>query len=143
MLTSRIVREQVPVPGDDGAWVTLRALGGTKLREASQEKSRQQLMVFKAMGADGIKAIQEAGREQTDAALKADPLAAYDIDTLIRAGIVGWSYYQGKPKVEDIDSLDDATQEWAATEILKMSKPQLWEMAEMLVDGLEGLRKNL
>jgi hypothetical protein len=130
MLTSRIVREQVQVPQEPDTWLSFRALGGTKLREASAVKTSQQLAVFKQMGPDGIKAIQEANREQAEAALKTAPLAAYDVDTLIRAGIIGFSYYAGKPKVEDIDALDDATQEWAATELLKMSKPELFEDAE-------------
>lgn len=130
MQASKILKEREPIPHEPDAWLTLKGLGGTKLREAAEQQTRRQITIF---GVEGLKAIQTIKREDVEDAertLKADPLNNYDIDTLIRAGIVGGSYWPGKPRVEDIDGLDERTQRWAATELLKMSKPELFEDAE-------------
>lgn len=121
MLTSRIVKE-VPIPHENGEWMRLRMLPGKKLQEARDEQTYKQLMLFRKMGADGVEAIQKASRQDAEAALKADPLSAYDIDVLLRAGIVAWSYDE-KVTPQAIEELDETTRRWAAEELLKMSLP--------------------
>ncbi len=121
MLTSRIVK-QVEIPSEPGEWLKLRMLPGKKLEEAREVQADKQLAVFRKMGAEGIKALREFNPQQAAEELKADPLAAYDIDTLLRAGIVGWSYDEpfAPTKVEE---LDETVRRWAVEELLRMSLP--------------------
>ncbi len=128
MLTSRILKDW-PIPGEEGEWLRLRMLPGKKLQEAKEVETLKQLLIFKQMGREGLEAIGEMTLRKADAVLKADPLAAYDIDTLNRAGIVGWSYDEPFQPVK-VEELDEATRRAAATELLKMAKPELFADAE-------------
>lgn len=127
MLTSRIVK-QVDIPGEEGEWLKLRMLSGKKLEEAREVQVDRQLAIFRKMGREGVEAIKGMTVEQAEATLKADPLAEYDIDVLLRSGILAWSYREedGTPiKVtpQAIEELDEPVRKWAAGELLRMSLP--------------------
>ncbi len=120
MLTSRITKT-VPIPHEAGEFMKFRRLPGKKLEEAREVKANKSFAMFRAAGAEGIEAIRQMRSEEAEEILKADPLGAYDVDTLLRAGIVGWSYDE-KPTPQNIDDLDPETRKWAALEILALSE---------------------
>ncbi len=119
MLTSRITKE-VPIPHEPGEWLRIRRLPGKKLEEAREEKTRQALVRCRAMGGEAIKQLQETSREEATQTLAADPFAQHDTDTLLRAGIIAWSYEE-KPTPQNIEDLDEQTRQWAAREIFALS----------------------
>jgi len=121
MLTSRIVK-QVEIPGEPGEWLKLRMLPGKKLEEARETQTRRLLSTFRAMGAEGAEALAKFNAREAAEELAADPLAEYDIDTLLRAGIIGWSYEE-KLTPQAIEELDGRVRRWAAEQLISMSLP--------------------
>jgi hypothetical protein len=118
LLASKI-RQRIDVPHEKGEWFEFRALGGRKLEEARNQRSLTQFAALRAMGTDVLAALKGATTDEPAEAPEPDLLTAFDVDTILRAGITAWSY---GPKVrpEDIDDLDEQTRKWAAREILAL-----------------------
>ena len=66
-----------------------------------------------------------------------DPVQGYDQAVLCQHGILSWSY-DVKPSREAVDDLDEDTRYALAREILKLSRPKLFQSA----DDAEAARKN-
>lgn len=122
MLTSRS-RMKLSIPNEPGQWVVIRRLSGCQLEEAEEARTakvRQQLV---ALGKDAIDALSAFatpdGRAQVEAAAK-DPANDYDWETVLRYGIVEWSY-SDPVTAEDIADLDKATRDGAVHAILRHS----------------------
>lgn len=122
VLTSKIVSDDLPIPGRPGEWMRFRALGGSALRASREEKTRRTLGDMRAMGGEVVRQIQEMNREEAAATLAADPLAQHEIDVLLSGGIVAWSLDE-KINPRNIADLPEDVQEWAAREILQLSLP--------------------
>ncbi len=116
MLTGRIVK-QVDIPHEPGEWLKLRLLPGKKLDEARELKQRQTLAGLREMGVDIWREF--TAERGGDSPATQDPLTYYDVDTLLRAGIVGWSYEE-KVTPQAIEDLDAQTRRWAAETLLQM-----------------------
>ena len=119
----RNITKQVPVPNEPGEWVCFRIPGWRVLEESKKIKTRQSMANIRDLGGDIYKAIQEARTDTAVASVAADPLAEYDLDSLLKSGIKEWSYVDddGKPipvTPENIGALDDATAKWAARVII-------------------------
>jgi hypothetical protein len=122
------------VPFDPPHTVTIRRLSGrhlAKAREASQTASIENLKrlggaafqrELSALGSD-----EDRARQLADFA--ADPLNAYDRYELMKRGIVAWSYEQPVSD-EAIEDLSEEAVEYFAREILRLSKPRLFQTAE-------------
>lgn len=129
------VQQTVPIPFDPPHTVTVQKLSGRKLHKAAQvflndliagvqerggaavQKDIEQL--FKA--GDGVKA--------EIAKVKADPLNGFDKQALIRYGVKAWSY--DKPvTVESFEDLDEESETFMATEVLRLTKPSAFQTAE-------------
>ena len=119
------------IPHEPGEWLEIRRLPWSTLREARKELAASQREEMKALGAEFISAIS-TGRDQDEQRIRAKLAARqWDFDqfeqrVLLTKGIVGWSY---APPVDAdaIDTLDAQTAEWAANEILSVSKPKTEE----------------
>ena len=111
----RKITKQVDVPHESGEWFELRLLGWKQLDEAKRVRTKQSFANIKEMGGDIFKAIQSARSD--DGAAVADPLAEYDLETVLLKGIVSWSYDE-PVSPETIGNLDLTTAEWAARAIL-------------------------
>jgi len=122
VLTSKIVSDDLPIPGRPGGWMRFRALGGSALRASRDEKIRRTLAYARSAGGEVTVAMQKMRREDADATLAADPLAEHEIDVLLSAGIVAWSL-DDKINPRNIADLSEDVQDWAAREILKLSQP--------------------
>ncbi len=118
MLTSKHTK-QIEIPHEPGEWLKVRQLSGRALDEAREERSRRVLANARAMGAEVMLAFQDVERPASTEPAEPDPLADYDVDTVLRCGIIAWSY-QEKVKPETIADLDEQTRDWAAREILAM-----------------------
>ena len=112
----RDLTKQVSIPHEDGEWMELRLLGWQELEESKRAKTRESFENIKALGGDIYKAIQEARTEDTSGSM--DPLALHDMATLLRKGIVAWSYGGVPVNAENIGRLDEKTATWAARAIL-------------------------
>jgi len=119
-LTSKIVSDDLPIPGCPGEWMRFRALGGSALRAARDEKSRRTLRNIREIGGEIYREMQAMPREDVATTLASDPLGQYEIDVLLSAGIVAWSLDE-KINPKSIADLSEDVQEWAAREILKLS----------------------
>lgn len=119
----RNITKQVKHPTEQGEWIEFRIPGWRILEESKKIKTRQSMANIRDLGGDIYKAIQEARTGDAVAAVAADPLAEYDLDSLLKAGIKAWSYVDEDGKAipvtpENIGALDDATAKWAARVII-------------------------
>ena len=129
------ISEQIPVPGEPGEWIKVKDLTFGELRASIEERLRKrnaylrenldvmtrveeaQARIASATATEADRA--EVAEAETEAAkAEADPLAAHDIDTLLRVGLAAWSYQA------DLDwtQLDVATARFAAIEVLRFSR---------------------
>jgi len=120
MLMSKI-RRRLAIPDEPNDWMELRALSGKKLEEASWWAQRKAIEMAKLAGQEFIDAMETYRADLAEAEVKANPLQQYDIETLVRSGIVAWSY-EMRLTPENIAELDSETREWAAREILKLTE---------------------
>lgn len=123
------ITEERAVPHEPGQSFTFRRLGWQALAEAGEARKRASFNDLKAMGGELFQALQTVDRTE-QAQAEADPLTFYDRRTLLVAGIKGWSY-EFPVNAETIAGLDDETAEWAAREILAISKPSQEQRAEV------------
>jgi hypothetical protein len=122
----------VEIPHEPGETMTLRILPWKKLQEAAREQQTVAIHRMRDMGGELAATIQKARQEQAQSAqpVEADPLLDYDRATLLRAGIVGWTY-EVPVSPEAIDDLDEVTADWAAREILRPSLRSEEERAQL------------
>lgn len=112
----RKITKTVEIPHEPNETMELRLLGWKQLDEAKRARTKQSFANIKEMGGDIFKAIQSA-RSEDGAAAVADPLAEYDLETVLIKGIVAWSYDEPVTP-QSIADLDEKTADWAARVIL-------------------------
>lgn len=122
-------------------FMDVQARGG-----AAVQKDMQQLFA-KDKDAGERTAIDEEVKKQA-----ADPLNGYDPYVVAQHGIVSWSYPEPLtvdldtddrgnrvPRVRAIDDLDEDAVRWFATEIMRLTKPALFQTdAEAAADRKNG-----
>ncbi len=143
----------VEVPGDPTQTVTYRKLTGLEVEQAQSEHLKGIIAGRSARGwSAAFQRVLAKGATDADAAaVVADPLTGYDRLAIVRAGLVDWSYplpvqsqsitRTGDTVMSAVDyvaDLDDETLEWLAREILKLTKPGLFQTP----DEAEAVRKN-
>lgn len=122
MLAGKITR-QVNIPHEEGEWFRFRMLSGRQLEEASDQQQAKYMATVKGLGAEAFQALRSENADAEKVEAEPNPLVLYDVNTLLRCGIVGWSY-QDKLSPQAIGDLDDATRVWAAREILDLTLPK-------------------
>lgn len=120
-IVSKLPTKREAIPHEPEYWMEFRPLSGRQLREASEVRTERVLRNVRAMGGEVYQALQNVDTDGVQQAA-ADPLNAYDRETLCRYGIVAWSYDE-RLRPQAIAELDDATEEWAARIIVELSKP--------------------
>lgn len=127
MLTTGVTK-QIPIPNEPGQYATVKMLSGTQLRNAREARAAKAMEKAKAMGGDLLVALRSAPDVETFAAsagipvAEPDPADTYDIDSILRAGLTGWSY----PAVLTPDAISDQDEAWqnhVFREIVAFSKP--------------------
>ncbi len=111
MLTNQVT-QILELPHEPGTTITVRMLSGEQLKHARQVKVKQSLQTVVDLQGLDVSKIAEAARE-SNAELEADPLAEYDIGTLVHASVVGWSY-DAPVTPENVSALDEETQDYLA-----------------------------
>jgi hypothetical protein len=119
MITSK-VRKRLPIPNEPNDWIEIRSLSGPALDEAERVVQRLQVEMANLAGEGLMEQIKKA-REESVIAVVVDPLQTYDAETVLRKGLVAWSYSE-RCTVENISEIDRAMQRWAALEIIKLTE---------------------
>lgn len=130
--------QKTTIPHEPTEHMVLRKLSWRQLEKAAEIRSEKSATRMKNLGGDVLTALNTAngadGAEEMKKA-QADPLNTYDRGTLLEFGIASWSYPTDCTK-EAKENLDDETADWAAREIVKLSKP------EKTAEQQEADRKN-
>lgn len=126
-----LVTKVLEVPGDAGQTITIRKLAPKHLMAARRQSQKDSLDQMRDMGDPAfIRQVQELASEgagsTASTAVKADPLLLYDRVILMQHGIVSWSYDR-EPTREVLEDIDEDTSDWLAREILRLTKPTLFQ----------------
>jgi hypothetical protein len=113
------------IPHEPGQWMRIRPLTYQEVTEARNEGSRKTLERSTALLQAIPAATLEQLKDKQSVRQAQDPQDEFDVPTVLRHAIIGWSYSEKdeEPTVEDIDSLDVETAEWA------------FEIARKLIEG--------
>jgi hypothetical protein len=122
LLTSKVT-ETLYLPHEPGEWITVRLLSGAQIKEAREQRALAAIKMQQALSGLELK-VTDAQRAEAEAALKADPVASYDRATLLRYAIVGWSYYDTPPTLEDIADLDEETAQYVAERVIPQERSE-------------------
>lgn len=121
------ITKTIDIPGEPETAV-IRKLSHTQLKTASKVRQSEGVGFMREMGGELLKALRDADTEKIKKiqdAQEAD-VTNYDRDTLLRFGIMSWSY-PVKPTVEvglnGIDELDEPTAKFLAQQIFEFSRP--------------------
>lgn len=124
---------KVDIPHEPGQWCEFRRLSWKQLKEARKKNEAESREEAKALGAELFGALMRSSGDDKDDAAKAERLERiaaerkwrpdqFDRDTVLTKGLVAWSY--DVPLGNDaIGQLDEQTAEWAAHQIIEMSRP--------------------
>lgn len=122
------ITKTVPVPGEDET-VIIRKLSHKQLKEAARVRQSEGVGFMKEMGGELLKALRDADGEKIKKiqdAQEAD-VTNYDRDTLLKWGVVSWTY-PVKPLVDvgtnSLDELDEPTAKYLAEQIFEFSRPE-------------------
>lgn len=108
---------RVNIPHEPGEWMQFRRLSWRTLQEASDRRTDDVITRFADIGGDMLSSL---GAQRTVDNVQ-DDANSHDWVTVLRAGIVAWSYTDNVTAAS-IDDLDSETAEWAVREILAYSK---------------------
>lgn len=120
--------ERVDIPHEPGQWMTIRGLSWWQLKEAADVLAAEGRRQLRDYGPETLTALREARqRDDIPQAIREamrDPLTDYDRATVLRYGIVGWSYSDdsGDELAARTVDLDEDTAVWAAHEIIDRSR---------------------
>jgi len=118
----------VEIPGEDVTAV-IRKLSHTQLKVAAKARQSEGVGFMREMGGELLKALRDADTEKIKKIQEdqAADVTNYDRDTLLRCGVVSWSY-PVKPVVEvginGLDELDEPTAKFLAEQIFEFSRPE-------------------
>lgn len=149
---SKTQSNPIPLPFDPPHTVVVRKLTGREL-EAAQDAHRGSIASGSSRSwAATFRRMLEKGASDPDVMKAiADPLTGYDRYALVRSGLVSWSYPESvkpvaaRPAVEAkggrpaspaveasdaVEDLDDDAVDFIATEVLRLTKPTLFQTQE-------------
>lgn len=131
MLLSKV--QKMDHPYEVGQWFEFRGLSWVQLADARSQASAEQREIIKDLGPEFLSQLGSSDTEESDRAVKALEAqkynaSNYDTGTLLRAGVVDWSYENGDGESvavtdETLANLDEATAVWACETILDITKP--------------------
>jgi len=125
------ITKKVDIPGEPES-AEIRKLSHTQLKAAAKARQSEGVDFMRQLGGELMKAMQDSDTEKVKKlqnAQEAD-ISNYDRDTLLREGIVSWTYdvppraINGSGVTDGIDQLDEPTAKFLAEEIFKFSRPE-------------------
>lgn len=116
---------RVDIPNEDGAHATIKKLNWKQLERAREVRSDKGAANMRSMGGDIVKAFREIATVPTPATktegqaapAKRDRSNTYDVETVLRDGVVSLSYFE-KFKADDVLDLDEQTARFLFDSIL-------------------------
>ena len=131
----------IPIPFDAPNTVTIRKLTGREVELAQAAHRDSFLGSSPRLWSSTFRRALEKGVSDPEVAKAiADPMIGFDRFTVVRAGLVGWSYplpvkrsemtTTATPVVtvtDPVEDLSDEAVEFIATEILRLTKPALFQ----------------
>lgn len=125
------ITKTIEVPNED-VTVIIRKLSHTNLKTAARARQSEGVGFMKEMGGELLKALREADTEKIkkiQESQEAD-VSNYDRDTLLRLGVVSWTYPIPPIGVKEsgvsngLDELDEPTAKFIAEQIFEFSRPE-------------------
>jgi len=142
--------DTIPLPLDAPHTITIRKLTGKEVAEAQEAHASGLNSGQARFWSLRFRRILESGQPDADV-LKAlaDPLTGFERFTMIRAGLLAWTYPESitpvpanaaakTPAIDAVADLDDEAVDFIATEILRLTKPGLF----LTLEAAEVERKN-
>lgn len=144
---SLTVSDRIPLPFDEGQWMQVRKLTGREC-ERAQEAHRGDLATSspRSWAATFRRALEQGANDPAVLQAIRDPLTGYDRFSLVRFGLIAWSYPVLHPvkaspardgdtttavaAYDPIEDLDDEAIDFIATEVLRRTKPGLFHATE-------------
>jgi hypothetical protein len=141
-------QKTIPIPFDPPHEVTIQKLAGRHLGKAQLENQVESVDNLRRMGGAAFQKELEAlgdraKREELIKKHQADPLNTYDRYEVLAKGIKSWTYEESLTPVEIIDEqgvkrlripaiedLEDEPADFLAREILRLTKPSLFQTPE-------------
>ena len=126
------ITKEVQIPNETET-ATIRKLSHTQLKEASKARQSEGVGFMREMGGELLKALREADTDKIKKIQDAQEsdVTNYDRDTLLRHGVVSWSYSippislsEEKGVGNGLDQLDEATAKFLAEQIFDFSRPE-------------------
>lgn len=150
-----LTQATVQIPFDPPHTITVRKLTGKEIEQAqaanvknaaagilgrdwNERVKRRMRQGIDELRLKALTPEELAARENEAAAVELEhPLNGFDRHTIIKAGLVAWSYDTGKgeaaikaARAKAIEDLDDEGADFVALEILRLTKPALFQTAE-------------
>ena len=128
MLTSKI-RRRIELPHEPEQWVEVRQLSYLQLdlaRDIFQMRNMDRLGRLDASTRQQLAEMQLARFQNSTTVAEVvvdDPLIGYDVQTLLQAGVIAWSYDEAVTP-ESVDQLDEATAEYVARELVPKTESE-------------------
>ena len=117
------ITKTVEIPGEPTS-VVIRKLNHTQLKMAAKARQSEGIGFMREVGGELLKALRDADTDKIKKiqdAQEAD-ITNYDRDTLLKTGIVSWSYDAKLP--DGTDELDEASAKFLAETIFNFSRPE-------------------
>lgn len=116
---------RVDILHEPGEWMELRRLSWKESEGAKEAHTDAQLARAKSVGSEMLAAVRSVvDTEQAQTTQTASNI--YDLGSVLRAGVVRWSYTEDLTP-DNIGQLDDETAAWAFEQILALGKPRTEE----------------
>lgn len=125
------ITDTIAIPGEDTK-VVIRKLSHTQLKEAAKARQSEGIGYLRELGAELLKALREADTDKLkklQEVQEAD-INNYDRDTLLRYGVVSWTYEIPPISItresmgNGLDQLDEPTAKFLAEQIFAFSRPE-------------------
>lgn len=117
------ITKTVNIPNEDHSAVICK-LSHTQLKAAAKARQSEGVGFMREMGGELLKALRDADTDKIKQIQEAQEanISNYDRDTLLKEGIVSWTYDAKLPK--GTDDLDEATAKFLAEAIFEYSRPE-------------------
>lgn len=117
------ITKTVDIPNEAES-VVIRRLSHTLLKKASKARQSEGVGFMREMGGELLKALKDADTTQIKKIQEAQAadITNYDRDTLLKEGIISWTYDAKLPV--GTDDLDEPTAKFLAETIFEYSRPE-------------------
>lgn len=116
------ITKLVDIPNETESAV-IRKLSHTQLKAAAKVRQSEGVGFMREMGGDLLKALKDADSNKVKEIQEAQAANAdnYDRDSLLKMGVVSWSYKVSLP--DGTDFLDEPTAKFLAEAVFEFSRP--------------------